>query len=133
MLTQDRIDGIVKRHRPRGWRVRESALRYKSQSALACPFKRTLYVPTLKDEGALFLFLHECGHVKHDHFKIVQPTHREEFEAEQFAVHVFTNEGIQIPRDVLSLARERVRLWIADDERKGVAIQAHVRRWARER
>lgn len=130
MLTHQQIGDIVKRHRPRGWRVRESKHRYTVQSALVNPVTRTLYVPSLIDESALFLFLHECGHVRHRHFEIAQPSHREEFEAEQYAVHIFKTEGIQLPRVVLSDARERVRRWIARDEKHDVPIQAHVRRWA---
>jgi hypothetical protein len=132
IVNTARIGEIVKRHRPRGWRVRESKHRFKVNSGLADHNRRTLYVPTLIDESALFLFLHECGHVKHRHFDsdVNQPIHRDEFEAEQYAIHVFKNEGIRLPRELLSRARERVRHWIAHDEKHGVPIQAHVRRWA---
>jgi hypothetical protein len=96
LLTTARIGEIVKRHRPRGWRVRESKHRFKVNSGLADHNRRTLYVPTLIDESALFVFLHECGHVKHRHFDsdVKQPIHRDEFEAEQYAIHVFKNEEL---------------------------------------
>jgi hypothetical protein len=128
-LTRERIDEIVKRYRPKGWRVRESKHRYKSRSALADPARRVFYVPTLCDANALFLFLHECGHVHLRHWHIKQPAHREEFEAERYAANTLRSEGIQLPRWILDDARTRVGMHIEDDERRGIAIQPHVRRW----
>lgn len=129
-MTPEQVREIVRRHRPRGWRVRESRHRYAVQSALAHWEKRTLYVPTLLDESALFLFLHECGHERQRHFHVDLPAHREEFEAEQYAIHVFRSEGIRLPKELLAAARARVREVIRKDEMRGVEIQLHVRKWA---
>jgi hypothetical protein len=129
-LTADLIRQIVKRHKPRGWRVRESKHRYNVVSGSAHWDKRTLYVPTLKDAISLFVFLHECGHVHMRHFHLTQPDHRQEYEAELYAVHVFRSEGIPLSRSLLALAKERVKRVVEIDERHGIKIQAHVRRWA---
>lgn len=131
MLPQDRINEIVRRHRPRGWLVRQSKHRYAVSSAEAHYEKRTLYVPTVCDAGALFIFLHECGHVVSQHFHLELPTHREEYEAERYAMHVFRNEGIPLARAILNEARSRVRGIIDRDIRKGIKIQRHVARWAK--
>ena len=131
MLTQDRINEIVRRHRPKGWRIRESKHRWSWESAAADGVKRTLYVPTLKDDDSLFLYLHEVGHVVQNHFKIVLPKHREEFEAERFALHVFRNEGIPVTRHIMKGVRARLCGIIDRDIRKGIKIQRHIARWAK--
>jgi len=131
VLTQERINGVVHRHRPKGWRVRESKHRYAVSSAEAHYEKRTLYVPTICDKNSLFIFLHECGHVVSRHFHLDLTAHREEFEAERYAIHVFRNEGIPLPRSVLDEARSRIRGIINQDIRKGIRIQPHIARWAK--
>lgn len=131
-LTRDRINDIVKRYRPKGWRIAESHHRWKWSSAEADDTKHVLRVPTLQDAESLFLYLHEVGHVLQRHFTIrpALPHHREEFEAEKFAMMVFRNEGIAVDRDILEAARVRVRGAIERDERRGVKISFYVARWA---
>jgi len=129
-LSQERIDEIVKRHRPRGWRVRQSKHRWAWESAEADDKARILSVPTLKDDDSLFLYLHEVGHVKQDHFKLKLPKHREEFEAERFALHVFRNEGIPVTKAIMKSLRARLRGWIDYDIKRGVKVQHHIARWA---
>jgi hypothetical protein len=131
VLTLERINEIVKRHRPRGWRVRQSRHRWEWSSARANSRTRTLSVPTLDDADSLFLYLHECGHVHQDHFKLTLPRHREEFEAERYALHVFRNEGIPVTKTILEDARVRVRKHIDFDIEHDVPIQPHIARWAK--
>ena len=130
-LTPERIREIVKRYRPKGWRVRESKHRWKWSSALASWERRTLYVPTLIDDDSLFLFLHEVGHVRSQHFHINLPHHREEFEAERFAVHIFRTEGIPVTKLILSDLRGRLCVAIERDIAKKIPIQPHIARWAK--
>lgn len=130
VLTLERINEIVKRHRPRGWRVAQSKRRWDWSSASANWEKRTLYVPTLKDDDSLFLYLHEVGHIVRRHFHLDLPAHREEFEAEHFAVHVFRTEGIPVTKLIVSDARARLCSHIEADIKKGVPIQRHIARWA---
>jgi hypothetical protein len=131
VLTQERINEIVKRHRPRGWRVRQSRHRWTWESAEADNIKRILSVPTLKDDISLFLYLHECGHVHQDHFKIALPRHREEFEAERYALHVFRNEGIPVTKAIMSGVRYRLGIHIEYDIKRNTPIQRHIARWAK--
>lgn len=129
-LSQERIDEIVKRHRPRGWRVAQSRHRWKWDSAACCNKKRILYVPTLKCDESLFLYLHEVGHIVRKHFARKLPHHVEEFEAELYAVHIFRAENIPVTKFIRQLIRARLCSWITSDAKKGVPIQRHIARWA---
>jgi hypothetical protein len=140
VLTQERINEIVKRHRPRGWQVHQSAHRWRWESADAHDTRKIngkvvsthlLEVPTLKDDDSLFLYLHEVGHVVQGHFKLKLPRHREEFEAERFALHVFRNEGIPVTRHIMKALRARLCGSIQYDIKRGIPIQHHIARWAK--
>lgn len=128
-LAQERIDEIVKRHRPRGWRIAQSKLRWTWSSARAEWKRRVLFVPTLKDDDSLFLYLHEVGHIVRRHWDVDLPKHREEFEAEHFAIHVFKTEGIPITKLIISDVKYRLREHIASDKKLGVPIERHIARW----
>jgi hypothetical protein len=128
-LAQGRINEIVKRHRPRGWRVAQSRYRWDWSSAQADPNKRTLYVPTLKDDDSLFLYLHEVGHIVRRHWNVNLSKHREEFEAEHFAIHVFKTEGIPITNIIIRDVKYRLREHIKADRKRGVPIERHIARW----
>lgn len=129
-MSQERIDEIVKRHRPRGWRVAQSRHRYIWDSAECCKKKRIIRVPTLKDDESIFLFLHEIGHIVRGHFERKLPHHIEEFEAELFAVHIFRAENLPVTKYIRECIRERLRFWIEVDTKKGVPIKRHIARWA---
>jgi hypothetical protein len=129
-LAQERIDDLVKRHRPRGWRVAQSKHRWKWDSAACCNVKRILYVPTLKCDESLFLYFHEVGHVIKKHFDRKPAHHIEEFEAELYAVHIFRSEGIPVTKYIRDGIRERLCSWIVSDAKKGIPIQRHIARWA---
>lgn len=130
-VTEERVREIVKRYRPRGWRIRETIWRYEWSCAEACPFTRTLHVPILDDSHGLFLFLHEVGHVTRNDFTSDLPQHRQEFAAERFAFHIFRVEGIPVTKELRENARYRVRIWIANDTKKGIPIQHHIACWAK--
>ena len=130
-ISQYRIRDIAKRHRPKGWRVQESRKRWASSSGSAHWEHRTLYVPTLCDLDGLFIYMHEVGHVKQNHFNLRLPAHREEYEAERYALHIFRNEGLPVTRDMLDTARSRLRGVIDRDIKHKVPIQRHIARWAK--
>ena len=136
VLTQERIDEIVRRYRPRGWRVAQSKHRWKWDSAAACNIKRVLYVPTLRAadtraDESLFLYLHEVGHVVKKHFDQKLSHHREEFEAEMFAFHIFKVEGIPVSKYIRNAIRVRLCSWIKSDIKKSISIEPHIARWAK--
>lgn len=138
-LSQERIDEIVKRYRPRGWRIRQSQHRWHWESAEADDGirkgvrigPRIIAVPVLIDDDSLFLYLHEIGHITLGHFKLKLPCHREEFEAERFALHVFRTEGLPATKAIMAGVRARMRLHIKADIKRGVPIQRHIARWAK--
>lgn len=130
-LTAERVREIAKRYRPRGYRISESRKRWRSNSAAVCNIKRIIYCPTLECDESLFLYLHEVGHVTKQHFARKLPAHREEFEAEQFAVHIFRVEGIPLTKYIRDTIRERLCSWIASDMKKNVPIERHIARWAK--
>jgi hypothetical protein len=132
-LTKERINEIVKRYRPRGWKIVESKQRWEWSSAAVWSGNRTIYAPSLIDDDSLFLYLHEVGHVRLGHFDIDIPKHREEFAAECFAFHAFRAEGIPITKLIAEDAKTRIRIWIGRDTKKGIPIQHHIARWAKKK
>lgn len=130
-LTLEQIAEIVKRYRPRGWRIRQSHHRWVWRTALVVWETKTIHVPTLKDEESLFIFMHEVGHITHGHFRMGLSSHREEFEAERFAIHIFRTEGIPVTQSIMNLARLRIQEWIKRDLKEDVVIQPHIARWAK--
>ena len=142
---------IVKRYRPRGWRVRYSKRKDKIAAdclaywqnpvhgsgvgslqtvAIADPIKRVIYAPHVVDPFTLHTLLHEFGHVHLKHWgngESVQ--HREEYEAERWAAEIVRMEGIKVPRASLRAMRHYIRACIAADEARGIEIQPHVRRF----
>jgi hypothetical protein len=133
VLTQERIDEIVKRYRPRGYTIKPTHHRWQWDTAEVCNKKRVIACPTLKDDESLFLFIHEVGHVTLGHFKHKLPRHKEEFEAERFALHVFRAEGIPVTKYIMNLVRLRLQGHIDYDLKRNIPILPHVARWARHR
>lgn len=131
IITPEQLAVIAKRHRPKGWTVRYSKHRYHWCSAEANGDTRTIYAPVLKDVESLFLYLHEVGHVKQDHFNLKLPRHREEYEAERYALHILRVEGIPVKHEYIDTARARLRGSIDYDLRRKVKIQRHIARWAK--
>lgn len=123
------FEEIVRRYKPRGWKVVYRAPVSAVAEALSihdAKGKRIICPPVI-DRETLYLYLHECGHVHLGHFSMELDTPREEYEAERWAINTMRAEGIPVPRACLEKARSRVRLWIT---RSGSA-ETHVRRWAK--
>lgn len=130
-ITKERLAAIAKRHRPKGWKVRHSWHRFYWCSAAADGKTRTIYAPVLYDVESLFLYLHEVGHVKLNHFTLKLSHHREEYEAERYALHLLRVEGIPVKHEYVEAARSRLCGWINHDIRRKVKIQRHIARWAK--
>jgi hypothetical protein len=100
---------IVKRHRPRGYRLVERAM--KANHGVTT-FERAITCEPIKDRFALFTFLHECGHVHCRHMihnGKDAPPWREEYEADKYATEAMRAEGVPIPRKMVALRREILR------------------------
>jgi hypothetical protein len=133
-LTQSLIDAIVNYETPAGWVVVQSRKRIGvssvNGSGLADLATNVIRTPTLNSVYALLIFLHECGHVKLNHFKNAQDLrHVEEFEAWRFALHHARLYGIDVPPSSIAEIRRRVRDSIEIDERNGRPIRPVIRRW----
>lgn len=129
-LSAERIEGIIRRHRPRGW-----TLRFRASGPAAIAYvddkTRVLKCPRIVDRETLFFFFHEVGHIRCGHFDDKVVTYVEEYEAERYAIAAMRAEGIPVSRQSMIDARERLRLHIADAERKGVRIIPRIRKWSK--
>lgn len=112
-------EDVVKAHRPAGYRL----LRRKMhQNDGLATYQATINVdPGLKGREALFVTLHEFGHVHNRHLRNVPgfrplPAWQYEYEADQYAINAMREHGIPIPRDRLAWHKEIVRDLIAQDD-----------------
>lgn len=112
-LTPEKIADIVRRYRPRGFRVAQSRHRSKVMSGLCDLENRILRVPLLRDVESLAVFLHECAHIHLGHFKRDIPHYEEEWEAERYSFLILRAEGIFVP-SVVRRAME-YRIYLAHD------------------
>lgn len=144
---------IVKRYRPRGWRLvfsrrkskyaddqrvllmRKNAPEMERNAltlAVADPNKKVIHAPYVVDEFTLAILLHEFGHVKLEHWgRGEAPSHRQEFEAEKWALNIMELEGVVVPAYVTRAAKRYIRRCIKEDKLKGEPIQPHVKRFAK--
>lgn len=103
---------IIARHRPRGYKI---VMRAMTQHNGLAQFQRHITVDSsLSEREALFTFLHECGHVHHRHLTKHGASFRserylDEYEADQYAIKAMRAEGIPIPKESLSDAKEVMR------------------------
>lgn len=102
---------IVKKHRPAGYSLKRPRLTALDGNAI---FQREINVSReLKGSEAVFVFLHECGHVHMRHIirdgKVVGSNWREEYEADQYAIKAMREAGIPIPRDRLQHQKKIIR------------------------
>lgn len=122
--------GIVRRHKPRGWRIVEREPGKKFFAVAAVDLKTIFTVPVV-DRHSLQIYLHEVGHIRYNHFKHGAASHIEEYEAERYAFAVMRHEGIAVPRKSLLRARSNVRNRIKEDQKRGIKIDPKVKRWSR--
>src|SRR5690349_9659387 len=55
---------------------------------------------------ALYVYLHECGHVHLDHFTRFDFVYIQEYEAERYAHQAMRAAGIPVPREMTRRAKE---------------------------
>jgi hypothetical protein len=152
-LTDEEIYRIIKRHRPRGWRIYFSLGRTKKaltakdkdergvrragliDCAEANFERRIIRSPHVGCEYTLQILLHEFGHVHLKHISYVGdppdkgiPMHRQEFEADRWSMEIMRLEGVTVTRAIKLSAKRYLRHCIKKDEAQGVDIQPHVRK-----
>lgn len=106
---------IAKRYLPKGWRLKERKSRH-GNDGLADASRKTLYCPPLDDAYALYVALHEAGHIHLKHSICPGRSSKEqlaqqwieEYEAETYAIATCRLEGVKVSRDTLAEARAYV-------------------------
>jgi hypothetical protein len=63
----------------------------------------------------LYVWIHECGHVRLRHAERAVFHHVAEFEAEEFAHVVFAEEGLEVPESMTRNAETNVRINLMKD------------------
>lgn len=126
--TRSEIGIIVRMHKPRGWKVKQS----RRAGGLADGETKTIHVSYLHSRDALYYFLHECGHVHLEHFRHRQhiPNHVSEYEAEHYAIHTMRAWQIEPGAQLVAAARDYVAAFIRADREAGHEIDRKVERWA---
>lgn len=147
-------DDIIKRHRPRGWRIAFSRRRDKAADkarklymrkrmpalkpgmsnviAICDNGRKTIYAPHVVDEFTLQILLHECGHVHMKHFTHGKSCmHKEEWEAERWSMEIMRMEGIAVTPLIKRGVRRYIKLCLDHDESHGVPIHMHIERYAK--
>jgi len=133
--SKTQIDGIVRRHLPRGWTLRiygKGSLRDLDWVGLCNYEKRriTLRWP-ISSVHDVFIFLHEVGHAR-IHASEADNGNRyiHEYEAERYAMRAVRHEGLPVTREELKAAKQNVRERIREAEHRGVKVGPKIRRWA---
>jgi hypothetical protein len=95
--------------------------------------KRHIRCRPVKTRITLFYFLHELGHIGLRHWNGNGKTrHREEYEAEMFAIDTMTALSIPVPRKEVLRAKGYVAWKIQQAVRRGAKrIDRDAARWAR--
>lgn len=109
-----RYKHIVDKHRPAGYTIHMRKMRVHNGMT---EFSRSITIDNaLEDRFALFVFLHECGHVHMGHMRHgpEQPRWEEEYEADQYAIRAMRKAGIAIPREALATHKDILRGLIKD-------------------
>jgi hypothetical protein len=128
-MAAERYKEIVRQHRPAGYQLTERSM---NANYGLTTFSRSISCEPIVDSASLFIFLHECGHVhlKHLTRKVKLPTWREEYEADQYAIHAMKALGIPLPRVRLREAKEVLRDDILKGQHKHEEIDEEVLKYA---
>lgn len=94
----------------------------------------TLRAPRPATRKALYIFLHECGHFALGHLpkgSSGKPRHREEYEAERFAIEKMRLGGIPVPAKMVQRAKRYVAWKIRQAVRRGAKeVDREAQAWA---
>ncbi len=141
-------EDILKRHRPRGWRVIHGSKRTKIaleakaddekgkprpvtgvSTALSDPVKKVIFAPYVVCEYTLHIVLHEFAHVKMEHWGRGESfLHKEEFEADRWAKEIMRLEGVKVTKAISRGCKRYLKHCLDKDEAAGVPIHTHIKR-----
>lgn len=140
-------NAILKRHKPKGWRLYQSGHRTKMALEMRDIYaankkpkvnadlaeinrnNRTIRAPFVVDEFTLHCNLHEFAHVALGHFNRGESSyHQEEFEADRQAADWMRLAGVPVTRAIRNASKSYLRHCIEADELKGIRIAPHIKR-----
>lgn len=147
-------DDIIKRHRPRGWKVyhskrrtdialeakRKDDLGQKREGLINCAVadfgNKTIRAPRVQCEYTLHILLHEYAHVHLGHGAFPDdseklPLHKQEYEADEWAMTIMKLEGVPVTKSIRVSSRRYVDHCITKDIKKGLPIHTHIARKAK--
>jgi hypothetical protein len=122
---------LVKQYKPRGYELEEKTM--AAYYGLTLNVRKIIVMP-ITTRHALFIFLHEVGHVKHKHLHISNdhPNWWHEYEADQYAIKEMRKLGIAIPRRTLAERRAVLRKYCeaASKKHKTRCVDVRVLKYA---
>lgn len=123
----ERIREVVKVFKPRGWRLIEQPSNGKFDGH-ADGETRTIRCLPLTDTYALFVFLHEVGHVRCGHLRLghQKASWLEEYEAEMWAINAMRAAGFPVTKEMLHNARDNVANHVMQFEHQNYLQGVHV-------
>lgn len=135
-MTARRYLEIAKRYRPARCKVRfrRGSEIVPAHAVIHADGSREIYVPRPVTRDALFVYLHECGHLFLGHCSpgYSEPLWKQEYEAEQWATSIMRLEGVSVSRKMLNMAKSYVRECIRQDRKEGRPLPPYrVRRWCK--
>ena len=113
-ILERRIRDVARRRTPRGWAVVERKPRNGTIGMVKLS-NHIIYVPPLVDIDALFVLLHEIGHIENRHLaddahdREAPPSWQLEYEAETWAIAAMRAEGFTVSHEMVAAARQNVR------------------------
>lgn len=148
------FDAILKRHRPRGYKIapskRRTEIALKAKDAdvrnvrrkdlIDCAYvdfdRKIIRIPYVGCTYTLQIVLHEFAHVHLKHISYVgephdkNPLHIQEFEADRLSMEWMRMAGFTVTAAIKRSHKRYLRHVIAHDEGHGVAIKPHIRKRA---
>ena len=112
-MPADKYREIVRRHLPRGARLTETEKMPKGIGGEVSECKHIKCFP-IECRWSLMLFLHECGHLRLQHFKTDHgaPRWREEYEANKYAIDAMRSEGLPLSRPCVTEFKSNIAQFI---------------------
>ena len=128
-MAADQYHHIVKAHRPVGYKLIERPM---TANYGLTTFQRTISCEPIVDRAALFIFLHECGHVHLGHLRKNRglPIWRQEYEADQYAIAAFQALKLPMPRERLQDCKTVMHDYILEGQHRHEEIDEEVLKYA---
>lgn len=126
-----RLIQIANRYRPPGVKFifREGNQLTPAHAVQHADGSREIHTPVPDTREALYIYLHEVGHMTLGHCRPTSklPNWREEYEAEMWAIQTMRREGIPVPRRMIIEAKKYIRSYLKID--KEAVVPYKIKAW----